>query len=363
MKKMRVQGIMAALVLAAGMIFTSCGGGQADSGYLIGVAMPTRSSARWISDGENVQRGLEALGFSVDLQFADDVIETQVAQIENMIMRGARALVIGSIDGAALTGVLQQAADAGIPVIAYDRLLMNSPHVNYYVSFDNFRVGMQMGEIMVRGLDLENATPDNPRFIEVFGGSPDDNNAFFFYDGAMVVLQPFIDAGTLVIGSGQRGMHVVGTLRWDGALAQARMDNLLSAFYTEQELHGVLSPYDGLSLGIISSLRGVGFGTDGRPMPIVGGQDALLPSIRAILDGDQYATIFKDTRLLADAAVSAVAAILEGRPVAVNNTTDYHNGVRIVPSILLDTTPIFQYNAVRILVEETGYYTLAQLGL
>jgi putative multiple sugar transport system substrate-binding protein len=366
-------------IAAAGLVFLltagflSAGGNSAKSGggkkASIGIAMPTRSSQRWISDGESVKAGLEALGYTGDLQFGDDVIENQVAQIENMITKGVKALVIASIDGESLTAALEKAHAAKIPVIAYDRLIRNSPYVDYYVSFDNYKVGRQMGDIMVKGLNLAAATPDNPKYIEVFGGSPDDNNAYFFYNGAMDVLKPYLDSGAVVIGSGQQGMNVVGTLRWDGAAAQSRMDNLLSGYYTSRTIDGVLSPYDGISLGILSSLKGVGYGAPGKPMPIVGGQDAELPSIKSILAGEQYATIFKDTRSLASATIDILKAILEGKPAQVNNTTDYENGSTkdgkkyIVPSMLLQSTIIYKDNARSALVDQAQYYKASELGL
>ena len=367
MKKARFTGaVCLLLVMAAALVLTSCGKKKAAA---IGIAMPTRSSQRWISDGENVKAGVEALGYSGDLQFGDDVIENQVSQIENMITKGVKALVIASIDGESLTAVLEKAHDAKIPVIAYDRLIRNSPYVDYYVSFDNYKVGMQMGDILVKGLNLNSATAAKPVYIEVFGGSPDDNNAYFFYNGAMDVLKPYFDSKTLIIGSGQQGMNVVGTLRWDGATAQARMDNLFSAYYTSRIIDGVLSPYDGISLGIISSLKGVGYGSGGRAMPIVGGQDAELPSVKAILAGEQYATVFKDTRSLAAATVKIIQDIMEDKPVQVNNTTDYENGSQkdgkpyIVPSMLLQSTAIYKDNVKSILVDETGYYKASDLGL
>ena len=358
--------IVAALVLGGCQKKSAAGGKGALS---IGIAMPTRSSQRWISDGENVKAGLEALGYVGDLQFGDDVIENQVSQIENMITKGVKALVIASIDGESLTAVLEKAHEQKIPVIAYDRLIRNSPYVDYYVSFDNYKVGMQMGDIMVKGLDLNSATPARPKYIELFGGSPDDNNAYFFYNGAMDVLKPYFDSGVLIVGSGQQGMNVVGTLRWDGSVAQARMDNLLSANYTTRTIDGVLSPYDGLSMGIISSLKGVGYGSGGRPMPVVGGQDAELPSVKSIIAGEQYATVFKDTRSLAAATVEILKAIIDGRTVQVNNTTDYENGSvkdgkpYIVPSMLLQSTAIYRDNVKSVLVDDTGYYKASDLGL
>jgi putative multiple sugar transport system substrate-binding protein len=348
-----------AVLAAASLVLAGCGG-KKSGGNTVGVAMPTKSSQRWIQDGDNVKQKLEALGYKVNLQYGEDVVENQVSQIENMITTGVKVLVIASIDGESLTAVLAKAHDAGIPVIAYDRLIRNSPYVDYYVSFDNFKVGQQMGEIMVRGLNLAAATPDKPKYIELFGGSPDDNNAYFFYNGALDILTPYIDAKTLIVRSGQFGMDKVGTLRWDGATAQARMDNLLSANYTDQKIDGVLSPYDGISLGILSSLKGVGYSAGS--MPVVGGQDAELPSVKSILIDEQYATVFKDTRLLADQAVKMVGALMEGKPAEVNNTKDYDNGQKVVPSYLLPSTAIYKENIEAELVS-SGYYTKAQLGL
>jgi len=226
-----------------------------------------------------------------------------------------------------------------------------------------------MGDILIKGLELDKATTAKPKIIEVFGGSPDDNNAYFFYNGAMDNLKPYFDKGVLKIGSGQQGMDVVGTLRWDGSAAQARMENLLSAFYTNQTLDGALSPYDPISLGILQACKGVGYGSAGKPLPVVGGQDADLASIKSIIAGEQYATVFKDTRSLAAATVEMLKAIMEGKKPEVNNTTDYENGSTkdgkpyVVPSMLLQSTAIFKDNAVSELVEKTGYYTKDQLGI
>ncbi len=301
---------------------------------LIGIAMPTQSSLRWISDGNELKAALEAKGYTVDLQYAEDDIPNQLAQIENMVTKGAQALVVASIDGTTLSAVLQQAADAGIKVVAYDRLIRDSGNVDFYTTFDNFQVGVLQANSLVDG--LKERFPDvKPWNVELFGGSPDDNNAFFFYDGAMSVLQPLIDAGDIVIKSGQQGMETVGTLRWDGAVAQARMDNLLSANYTDATVQGVLAPYDGLSRGIISSLRGVGYGSGDLPWPIVTGQDAEVPSVKAMIAGEQYSTVFKDTRELAKVTADLVDTVLSGGAPSGLDTTTYDNGVKVVPSILL----------------------------
>ena len=300
----------------------------------IGIAMPTQSSLRWISDGNELKAALESKGYSVDLQYAEDDIPNQLAQLENMVTKGVKALVIASIDGTTLSAVLQQAADAGVKVVAYDRLIRDSANVDFYTTFDNFQVGVLQANSLAAGLK-ERFADVKPWNVELFGGSPDDNNAFFFYDGAMSVLQPLIDSGDIVIKSGQMGMETVGTLRWDGAVAQARMDNLLSANYTDDRVQGVLAPYDGLSRGIISSLRGVGYGSADQPWPIVTGQDAEVPSVKGMIAGEQYSTVFKDTRELAKVTAELVDTVLGGGAPEGLDTTTYDNGVKVVPSILL----------------------------
>lgn len=353
---------MKAILLGAGALvvstaLTAMPAVSQEAGF-VGISMPTQSSARWISDGQSMVEQFEAAGYRTDLQYAEDDIPNQLAQIENMIVRGVDALVIASIDGTTLTSALEDAAANGIKVIAYDRLIRGSEHVDYYATFDNFQVGVQQGQSLIDGLDLANN--EGPFNLEVFGGSPDDNNAYFFYDGAMSVLQPLIDDGTFVIRSGQTGMDTVGTLRWDGSVAQARMDNLLSAHYTEETVDAVLSPYDGLSIGIISSLRGVGYGSGDMPMPVISGQDAEIPSVKAIIAGDQYSTIFKDTRELARVTVGMVSALLAGGEPEINDTETYDNGVKVVPSYLLYPVLVTADNWEEALIG-SGYYTEDQI--
>lgn len=324
----------------------------------IGIAMPTKSSARWISDGESMVAEFEKAGYATDLQYAEDDIPNQLAQIENMVTKGVDVLVIAAIDGTTLSNVLENAHFAGIKTIAYDRLIRDSEYVDYYATFDNFKVGVQQATSLVNG--LKERFGDGPYNVELFGGSPDDNNAYFFYDGAMSVLQPLIDAGTVNIASGQMGMDTVGTLRWDGAVAQARMDNLLSAHYTDKQVHGVLAPYDGLSIGILSSLKGVGYGSGDLKMPIVTGQDAELPSVKSIIAGEQYSTVFKDTRELAKVAVGMADALLQGGEPEINDTTTYDNGVKVVPSYLLEPVSVDVTNYEEIVIG-SGYHSADDL--
>lgn len=346
-----------ALLFAIALVGCSKGTGGGDS-KTVGIAMPTKSSERWVKDGDNMKKEFEELGYKVDLQYAEDVVENQVSQIENMITKGVDILVIASIDGEALTEVLEQAESQDIPVIAYDRLIMNSDHVSYYATFDNFQVGVLQAEYIVEKLGL--GASDESFNIELFGGSPDDNNAYFFWDGALSILQPYIDEGRLVVQSGQTNFDQGATLRWDGSKAQERMDNLLSAHYPSEKIDVVYSPYDGISRGVISSLKAVGYGTGDNPMPIVTGQDAELASVKSIIAGEQTQTIFKDTRELAKKAVDMADSVLKGEEPEINDTETYDNGVKVVPSYLLVPVSVDVDNYKEALID-TEYYTEDEL--
>jgi putative multiple sugar transport system substrate-binding protein len=335
----------------------SGGSGGGEAGF-VGISMPTKSSERWVHDGNNMKAEFEKRGYKVDLQYAEDIVENQVSQIENMITKGVDVLVIAAIDGESLTNVLDKANSEGVKVIAYDRLIRKSEHVSYYATFDNFKVGVLQASYIEQALGLKDGK--GPFNIELFAGSPDDNNAYFFFDGAMSVLQPYIDNGQLVVRSGQTNFDQVATLRWDGATAQARMDNLLSAHYTTERVDAVLSPYDGISIGIISSLKGVGYGSEGKPMPVITGQDAELASVKSIIAGEQTSTIFKDTRELAKKAAEMAEAVLKGEEPEVNDTTTYDNGVKVVPSYLLEPVSVDKSNYKEVLID-SGYYTEDQL--
>ncbi len=349
------RALMAGVVAGAALQATP---GSAQAKGTVGVAMPTKVSARWIADGDNIVKVLRERGYTTDLQYADDDVPNQLSQIENMITKGSKLLVVAAIDGTTLSDVLGQASRAGIKVISYDRLIRNTPNIDYYATFDNFQVGVLQAQSLLAGLKPRDGK--GTLNVELFGGSPDDNNAYFFYDGAMSVLQPLIDAGKMKVGSGQTGMDKVSTLRWDGAAAQARMDNLLSAYYTNKQVDAVLSPYDGLSIGIISSLKGVGYGSGGTPMAIISGQDCEVPSVKAIIAGEQYASIFKDTRDLARVTADMVDALLSGKTVQVNDTKSYNNGVKVVPSYLLKPVIVDKSNWKPILVD-SGYYKQSQI--
>jgi len=325
--------IFLATSVAGAVALVSGPAALAESKGLIGISMPTKSSTRWISDGESMVKEFTAMGYDVDLQYGEDDIPNQLAQIENMVTKGAKVLIIAAIDGSTLSDILAKAHAAGAKVFAYDRLITKTADVDYYTTFDNFGVGVLQANSLVKGLK-ERFPSVKPWNVELFGGSPDDTNAFYFYDGAMSVLKPMIDAGDIAIVSGQMGMDKVGTLRWDGAVAQARMDNLLSANYTDKKVNGVLAPYDGLSRGIISSLKGVGY-APGAEMPIVTGQDAEVPSVKGMMAGEQYSTVFKDTRELAKVTAKMVDTVLSGKEPEINDTKTYNNEVKVVPSYLL----------------------------
>jgi len=362
---MKRLGWLITAIIIVGLILSGCGDkdntgeGNGSNDKTVGLAMPTKSSERWVQDGEHMKSEFEKLGYEVDMQYAEDVVENQVSQIENMITKGVDILVIASIDGEALTEVLTQAENLDIPVIAYDRLIMNSDHVSYYATFDNFQVGVLQGEYIEEKLGL--ADGEGPFNIELFAGSPDDNNAYFFWDGAMSILTPYIDEGKLVVQSGQTDFEQGATLRWDGSLAQERMDNLLSAHYSSEPIDVIYSPFDGISRGVISSLKAIGYGTDDNPMPLVTGQDAELASIKSIIAGEQTQTIFKDTRELAKQAVNMADSILNDEEPETNDTETYDNGKRVVPSYLLVPTSVDIDNYIEALVD-TEYYTEDELN-
>ncbi|WNM27699.1 sugar ABC transporter substrate-binding protein [Demequina capsici] len=346
----------------------STGTGGDGTAYRIGVAMPTQTSERWIADGDAVKSQLEDLGYTVDLQYGNDDIPTQAQQIDQMITNGANLLIIAAIDGTALASQLQTAADNGIKVIAYDRLIRDSANVDFYVTFDNFEVGVQQATSLLVGLGILNedgsqGTATGPFNIELFAGSPDDNNAGFFFNGAMSILQPLIDDGTLVVKSGQTDFDTVAILRWQQETAQKRMEDLLTSTYSDgSKVDGVLSPYDGLSRGIITALSNAGYpATIADGFPIVTGQDAEIASVKLINDDVQFSTIFKDTRKLAAQAVTAADDFLKGTEPEANDTTTYDNGVKVVPSYLLKSDIVYA-DTIQSLLIDSGYWTADEVA-
>ena len=326
------------------------------AGKKVAVAMPTQSSERWMHDGANMKEQLEKLGYEVDLQYAEDDVQAQVSQIENMIAAGADCLVIAAIDSDALVNVEAQAKDAGIPVIAYDRLLMNTDAVSYYATFDNKGVGTKIGEYIVQHCG---ATKDDPKTIELFMGSPDDNNAHMLYAGLMEQIQPLLDDGSLICKSGQIAFEDNNTLRWDQQTAMKRCEDLLTRYYADEDLDICACAYDGLSYGCMSALEGAGY-TDAN-WPLITGQDAELMATKHIISGKQTMSIYKDTRLLASKCVTMVQAVLEGAEPEINDTEQYNNGKIVVPSYLCEPVPVDKDNYKEVIIGG-GYYTEEQLA-
>ena len=327
----------------------------AGEGGLIGVAMPTKDLQRWNQDGSNMEEQLKAAGYEVDLQYASNDIQTQVSQIENMISNGCKLLVIASIDGDSLGTVLAQAKEADIPVIAYDRLIMNSDAVSYYATFDDYMVGTVQGEYIRDALDLENA--DGPFNIELITGDPGDNNARFFFGGAMDVLQPYIDSGKLVVKSGQTSFEEVATANWATEAAQSRFDAIIASNYSDgTNLDAVLASNDSTALGVANSLAANYTGE----YPVLTGQDCDIASVKNMIAGKQSMSVFKDTRDLATQVVAMVDAIMKGGEAPVNDTESYDNGTGVIPSYLCE--PVFaDVNNYKELLIDSGYYTEADL--
>lgn len=330
-------------------------------GGKIGVAMPTQSSERWIKDGANMKEQLEALGYEVDLQYAEDDVQMQVSQIENMIASGSQCLVIAAVDSGALTTVEAAAKDAGIPIIAYDRLLMDTDAVSYYASFDNEGVGTAIGEYIKTAKDLEGARAAGESYtIEFFMGSPDDNNAVLLHQGVMGVLQEYLDDGTLVCKTGRTSFQDTCILRWSQETAQQWCENYLTGFYADEDLDIACTAFDGFAYGVKAALQGAGYTAEN--WPLVTGQDAELMACKNILDGTQTATIFKDTGLLASKCVTMVEAVMKGTEPEINDTTTYNNNVIVVPSYLCTPVAVDKDNLQEVVVD-SGYYQAADLGL
>ncbi len=352
----KVLAVVLALVLTLSLAGVAMAEGK------VGVAMPTQSLQRWNQDGDYMKSKLEAAGYEVDLQYANNEVATQVSQLENMILNGAQVLVVASIDGSALDTVLATAKEAGIPVIAYDRLLTDTKNVDYYTTFDNYKVGQIQGQYVIDRFDLSNEAVTGPFTIEFTAGSPDDNNAGLFFAGAFDLLKPYLDSGKLVCVSGQLDFQTVATPAWKSETSQARMDNILSAYYPDaltggQTLDICLCSNDSTALGVTNSLVAAGFTKDN--IPVITGQDCDVANTKNMIAGLQAMSVFKDTRTLAEQTVAMVSDLMSGKAPEVN--AEYDNKVMKVPSF--NCTPVFadvsNYEA---LLLETGYYTADQLA-
>ena len=333
---------------------TDTGSGAA-GGTKVGVAMPTKDLQRWNQDGANMQKELEAAGYTVDLQYASNDVQTQISQIENMINSGCNVLVVAAIEASSLGEAMDMASEAGIPVIAYDRLIMNTDAVSYYATFDNYKVGTVQGEYIEKELKLKDTTEKFT--MEITAGDPGDNNAGFFYQGAMDVLQPYIDNGTITVKSGQTEFSDVATAQWATETAQSRMENILSSYYADgTDLDICLCSNDSTALGVENALAA---NYNGK-YPIVTGQDCDIENTKNMIAGKQSMSVFKDTRTLASQVVKMVGQILNGEEVDVNDTETYNNGNAVIPSYLCD--PVFaDVNNYKELLIDSGYYTEDQL--
>ncbi|MGH3703488.1 MAG: substrate-binding domain-containing protein [Agromyces sp.] len=320
---------------------TSAAGFAADS--TIGVALPDKTSENWVLAGGLFEDGLSEAGFKADVQYApaSNTVAEQQNQISAMVTNGAKVIVIGAKDGKQLGTQLQQAADAGVKIIAYDRLIENTPNVDYYVAFDNFKVGQLQGEALLDGLE-QRSGHGAPWNIELFSGSPDDANSAVFFNGAMEVLQPKIDDGTLVVASGQTDIGQTATQGWEAENAQSRMDSLLAANYADKNIDGVLSPNDNLARAIITSTKQAG--KDISTVTVTG-QDSEVESVKSIMAGEQFSTINKDTTLLVEQTIKMIQQLQKGEEVEVNDTEQYDNGVKVVPAYLLAPVIVTKENA------------------
>ena len=365
----RIATTVAAMTVAAGLALTGCGSGRADTpaaggsasgaaGFakdaVIGVALPQKTSENWVVGEQAFISGLQAAGFQGQVQFANGGVSEQQNQISAMIEKGAKVLVVGAIDGSQLGTQLAAAKQAGITVIAYDRMLTNTPDVDYYVSFDNYKVGQLQGQSLLDGLKARKG--DKSKWnIELIAGSPDDNNAKVFFDGAMSVLQPKIDDGTLTVLSKQTSFEQVVTQGWKAENAQKRMDTVLSGFYQKADLDGILSPNDTLARAAMTSVKDAG-----KDLPVVTGQDSEVESVKSIMAGQQYSTIYKDARAEANQAIEMVKALQQGGTPEVNDTKSYNNGVKVVPSYLLTPVIVTKDNAAEVYKDNTTLGPLTQ---
>ena len=352
--------ILVVLLAAAALFATACSKG-AGSSTKVGVSMPTKDLQRWNQDGANMKSMLEKAGYTVDLQYAANDINTQISQLENMITGGCKVLVIASIDGSSLSNVLATAKKKNIQTIAYDRLIMDTDAVSYYATFDNYKVGTLQGDYLVDKLGLKSRSADDPVYMEFFTGDPGDNNINFFFGGAMKVLKPYLDSGVIVCKSGQTEKAQAATLNWSTEEAQKRMENLITSNKygpKGQKLDAVYCSNDSTANGVTNALLSAGY--TAANFPIITGQDCDIISVKNMLKGTQSMSIFKDTRTLASKVVEMVDAICQGKKAPVNNTKDYDNNVMIVPSFLCD--PVFgDATNYKTLLIDSGYYKESEL--
>ena len=352
-KKLVSMALAATMIVGAGLSVS------AEGAKTVVILMPTQSSERWINDGATMKSQLEEKGYNVELQYAEDDTAMQVSQLENYVGKGVDCLVIAAIDSGVLVNAEAQAKEAGIPIIAYDRLLMDTDAVSYYATFDNKGVGTVIANYIKEAKDLDAAREDGESYtIEFFMGSPDDNNALFLYNGIMEVLQEYLDDGTLVCKSGRTSFEDTCILRWSQETAQSNCENILTANYADEELDIACTAFDGFAYGVKAALEGAGYTAEN--WPLVTGQDAEVMATKNIIAGSQTMYIYKETRLLAEKTVTMVDAVLQGTEPEINDTEQYNNGVITVPTYMCTPVAVDQSNYKEILIDG-GYYTEDQL--
>ena len=352
-KKYIAKTILMSLAFIFAFILVGCGLALDNKTVRIGVAMPTQTRQRWNQDGAYLEKGLSEHGYDVFLEFGNNEISLQNTQIRTMIKNGCKVIIIGAVDGNALSQVLDEAKEAGVTIIAYDRLIMNTDAVDYYATFDNLSVGMIQGEYIEEKLGLKyGAGPFN---LEITAGSLDDNNTIFYFEGAMEVLRPYIRNGQLSVKSGQTGIKDCAISHWKEKIAEERMANILATYYADDKIDVILCPNDSTAIGAQGALLAAGYNKDGKKMPIITGQDADRKSVRAILRDEQTMSIFKDTRNLAAQVVKMVDAIVAGKEPETNDIGNYDNGVKVVPTFMMRPVFVDKTNYKEILID-SGYY-------
>jgi putative multiple sugar transport system substrate-binding protein len=322
----------------------------AEGAVKVGVSMPTKDLQRWNQDGENMEKLLKEAGYEVELQFASNDINTQLNQVETMIDNGCKVVVIAAIEGSSLGQALDKAAEKGVKVIAYDRLLMDNEHVDYYATFDNYKVGTVQGTYVKDTLKLD--TAEGPFNFEFTAGDPGDNNAGFFFNGAMDILKPYIESGKVVVKSGQTEFSAVATPGWKSETAQKRAEDILAANYSDgTKIDAWVCSNDSTALGVINALE-ANYTAD---WPVITGQDCDKTNVKKMIEGKQSMSVFKDTRTLAAQVVKMVGQILKGETVDVNDTKTYNNNKKVVPSFLCE--PVFgSADNYKTLLIDSGYY-------
>lgn len=337
---------------------SSASGSAAAAGFpqdsVIGVALPQKTSENWVLAEGLFNEELEEAGFTPMVQFANGGVTEQQNQIQAMIEKGAKVLAVGAIDGSQLGTQLADAKAKGITVIAYERLLTNTPDVDFYVTFDNFKIGQLQGQALLDGLAKRAGDKDKWN-VELIAGSADDNNAIVFFNGAMDVLQPKIDDGTLTVTSEQLTFQEVNTPGWKAENAQKRMDTLLAGFYQDKELDGILSPNDTLARAAMAAVAAAN-----KPLPVVTGQDSEVESVKSVVAGEQYSTIFKDTRVVVGKTIDFIKELQQGKELVPNDTESYDNGVIVVPSYLNEPMLVTQENAAEAYANDPNLAPLTQ---